>query len=147
MLRAVALVVGMLLAGSIGPAEAAEPEEAPSDTTRQVRSPRRAMLRSLALPGWGQFHNRRVVKGGLIAAAEVGSAVAFFVRRDQINKERVVDAPPRRNIYFFTTLGIVFYSMVDAYVDAHLDGVDWGDVEAGPGEGGVEVKVMFKVRF
>ena len=147
MLRVLALVVGMLMVGSVGPAEAGEPEKAPFDTTRQVRSPRRAMLRSLALPGWGQFYNRRVIKGGLIAAAEVGSAGAFFVRRNQINKERVVGTPPRRNIYFFSTLGIVFYSMVDAYVDAHLDGVDWGDVEVGPGEGGVEVKVMFKVRF
>ena len=140
------LVAGVVFAGSAGPVGAAETGAAP-DTTRQVRSPRRAMLRSLALPGWGQFYNRRVIKGSMIAAAEVGSVAAFFVRRNQINKEWTADAPPRRNIYFFTTLGIVFYSMVDAYVDAHLDGVDWGGVEAGVGEGGAGMKVVLRVRF
>ena len=147
MLKILALVGGMLLAGWIGPAEAGEPEPAPTDTTRQVPSPRKVMLRSLALPGWGQFHNRRLIKGSLIAAAEVGSAVAFFVRRNQMNKERAVDAPPGRNIYLFTTFGIVFYSMVDAYVDAHLDAVDWGEVEAGVSEKGMEVRAFLKVRF
>ena len=104
------------------------------------------MLRSLALPGWGQFHNGRVIKGGMIAAAEVGSAVAFFVRRHQVG-ENLEDGTTRRNLYLFTTIGIVFYSMVDAYVDAHLDGVDWGKVEVGAGEEGMGVRARVELRF
>ena len=105
------------------------------------------MLRSLALPGWGQFYNGRTVKGGLVAAAEVGSVVAFFVRRDQIHRETPPGSIPKRNLYFFTTIGILLYSMVDAYVDAHLDTVDWGKVQVEPGEGGVEIRAVFEVSF
>ncbi len=144
------LRLGLLLAALTvawsGSCKADETAGAQPDTTKSVSSPRKAMLRSLALPGWGQFHNGRFVKGTMIAAAEVGSAVAFFVRRHQIG-DGPEDGTERRNLYLFTTIGIVFYSMVDAYVDAHLDGVDWGAVEVGRGEGGVEVRGRVEVRF
>jgi hypothetical protein len=91
------------------------------------------MLRSLALPGWGQFYNRRPVKGALIAAAETASAAAFFVRRRQLADEVVpAGQAPKRNLFLLTTIGVLFYSAVDAFVDAHLDGVNWGAVRAGP---------------
>ena len=100
------------------------------------------MIRSLVAPGWGQFYNGKKLKGALIATAEVGSAVAFFVRRDQLKDEiRLPGAPPKRNLYLFTTLGVIFYSVIDAFVDAHLDGVDWGDLEVGPEESGLTVQL------
>ena len=91
------------------------------------------MVRSLALPGWGQFYNGKKFKGTLVAAAEVGSAVAFFVRRDHLNKEvPVAGQPPKRNFFLLSTVGVVFYSVVDAFVDAHLDGFDWGQLTYQP---------------
>ncbi|MBS12157.1 MAG: hypothetical protein CME19_11220 [Gemmatimonadetes bacterium] len=97
------------------------------------RSPTKAMVRSLVLPGWGQFYSGKKVKGTLVAAAEVGSVVAFFVRRDQINREiRPVGQAPKRNFYLLSTIGIVFYSVVDAFVDAHLDNFDWGELSYSP---------------
>ena len=143
---AVAILIGVWSGPSGAEVEEARVDTAQVDTARSVTSPRRAMLRSLALPGWGQFHNGRYIKGSIIAAAEVGSAVAFFVRRHQIGDDPE-DGTRRRNLYLFTTLGIVFYSMVDAFVDAHLDGVDWGTVEVGKGEGGVEVRARVDLRF
>ena len=102
-------------------------------TEQEAKSPTKAMVRSIALPGWGQFYNGKKFKGILVATAEVGSAVAFFVRRDQINKEiRPVGQPPKRNFFLISTLGIVFYSVVDAFVDAHLDGFDWGQLSYEP---------------
>ena len=91
---------------------------------------RGAVLRSIALPGWGQFYNGKRAKGVVIATAEVASAVAYVARRQQIKDIQ------ERNIYFFTTIGIVLYSMADAYVDAHLSRVDWAEVEAGVDEKG-----------
>lgn len=106
--------------------------DSPTKSAPQVKanSPTRAMIRSLALPGWGQFYNGKKLKGSLIAVAEVSSAVAFFVRRDQINDEiPVAGQPPKRNFFLLSTIGVVFYSVVDAFVDAHLDGFDWGQLE------------------
>jgi len=115
-------------------------EEMAVDSTRVVNVPRRAMLRSLVLPGWGQFYNGKKIKGGVIAAVELGSAVAYFVRRDQLRSV----GSSERNVYFFTTIGVVLYAMADAYVDAYLDRVDWAEVEMGVGHDGA---AQFRVRF
>jgi hypothetical protein len=130
-------VLGFLVFGSHQSSGAVE-----ADSTKVVNIPRRAMLRSLALPGWGQFYNKKKIKGGIIAAVEVGSAVAYFVKRDRLRSL----ASAERNVYFFSTIGIVLYSMADAYVDAYLDGVNWAEVEVGVGnEGGAQFRVKFKL--
>ena len=103
---------------------------------------RGAVLRSVVLPGWGQFYNGKRVKGSVIATAEVASAIAWVVRRKQI-KDRGIQA---RNIYLFSTIGIVLYSIADAYVDAHLSRVDWAEIEAGVDENGA-AKLRLKVAF
>lgn len=132
-------VLGFLVFGSDQPIGAAEGQ---TDSTQVVNVPRRAMLRSLALPGWGQFYNKKKIKGSVIAAAEIGSVVAYFVKRDRLRSV----ASAERNVYFFSTIGIVLYSMADAYVDAYLDGVNWAEVEVGVGnEGGAQFRVKFKL--
>ena len=101
------------------------------------------MIRSLLVPGLGQFYNGKKIKGTLVAVAEIGSVVAFFVRRDQINQEvRQPGETPKRNVYLFTTLGVVFYSVVDAFVDAHLDDFDWGQLEYRPDSRSVTLKLQ-----
>jgi hypothetical protein len=132
-------VLGFLL---FVPNESVLAADVPADSTKIVNIPRRAMLRSLVLPGWGQFYNKKKVKGGVIVAAEVGSVVAYFVKRDRLRSLGSSD----RNVYFFSTIGVVLYSMADAYVDAYLDGVDWAEVEIGIGnEGGAQFRVRFKL--
>ena len=111
----------------------------PKEEKGRVRG---AVLRSVVLPGWGQFYNGKHVKGSVIATAEVASAIAWVVRREQI-KDRGIQA---RNIYLFSTIGIVLYSIADAYVDAHLSRVDWAEIEAGVDENGA-AKLRLKVAF
>ena len=119
------------------PCFGAEPDSTVVDSAAGrylAKSAAKAMTRSLLLPGWGQFYNGKRFKGTLIAAAEVGSVVALFVRRDQINNEsRPAGQAPKRNFFVLSTIGIVFYSVVDAFVDAHLDDFDWGQLSYGPG--------------
>ena len=130
-------VVRSLLSALCVAAFVASGTDAQSDSTRvepqEKKSPTGAMIRSLLVPGWGQFYNGKPIKGTIVAAAEVGSVVAFFVRRDQINSEvRPVGQAPKRNFYLISSLGIVFYSVVDAFVDAHLDEFDWGQLTYRP---------------
>lgn len=123
------LTLGLFTALSISlasPCDSAEP-----DSTQQgiPKSPSGAAWRSLALPGWGQFYNGKKIKGSILAAAELGSVAAYFVRRDQLNDEFVVPGGRgRRNEYVFVVAGVIFYNVVDAFVDAHLDVVDWGEL-------------------
>ncbi|MCH2663112.1 DUF5683 domain-containing protein [bacterium] len=96
---------------------------------KEAKSPTKAMIRSALIPGGGQFYNEKPVKGILVAAAEIGSVAAFFVRRNQINDEIILPGQaPKRNIFLFSTIGVVFFSVVDAFVDAHLDSFDWGQL-------------------
>lgn len=141
-----AFVAGMAILACAVPASAARPDSSAVDSIRETRAARGAMLRSLALPGWGQFYNRRPIKGSIIAAAQVSSAAAFFVRRSQLNQRRSTDASPERNIFLYTTIGLILFSMGDAYVDAHLDQVDWG-APHGSGEEGLEFRIRFRIRF
>lgn len=124
----------------------AQPDSTQIDSVARVKkSPTGAMARSLAIPGWGQFYNGKKVKGTIVATAEVASVVAFFVRRNQINDEAVpLGQPPRRNFYLLSTIGLVFYSVVDAFVDAHLDDFDWGQLEYRPDQRSVTLKLQRK---
>ena len=144
--KIMALAAGMALSAWCPPAAAEGPDSTVVDSILETRPPRGAMLRSLALPGWGQFYNRRTIKGSVIAAAQVSSTVAFFVRRGQLNRRPLADAPSERNIFLYTTIGLILFSMGDAYVDAHLDQVDWGEPH-GSGEEGLEFRMRFRIRF
>lgn len=144
--RILAFVAGMVILTWVVPAAAESPDSSAVDSIRETRAARSAMLRSLALPGWGQFYNHRPIKGSLIAAAQVSSTAAFFVRRSQLNQRRSTDASPERNIFLYTTIGLILFSMGDAYVDAHLDQVDWG-APHGSGEEGLEFRIRFRIRF
>lgn len=144
--KILAFAAGMAIFAGAVPASAGSPDSSSADSIRENRTARGAMVRSLALPGWGQFYNGRPIKGSIIAAAQVSSAAAFFVRRSQLNQRRSTDASPERNIFLYTTIGLILFSMGDAYVDAHLDQVDWGTPH-GPGDEGLEFRLLFRIRF
>ena len=123
------LLVTSVFLSLVSPTYSAEP-----DSTRQAvpKSPSGAALRSLTLPGWGQFYNGKKIKGTILAAAEMGSVAAYFVRRDQLKDEFVLPGGRgSRNGFVFVIAGVIFYNVVDAFVDAHLDVVDWGELSVG----------------
>lgn len=101
-----------------------------------------ALLRSVAVPGWGQFYNRRYIKAGVVFIAE-----SFFIyeaarwwKKTEDQYDKVLLTPEDQDQFYQFQLyksyrgtrddylwlvGItVFVSMFDAYVDAHLAGFD-----------------------
>ncbi|NOY58007.1 MAG: hypothetical protein GXO75_03605 [Calditrichaeota bacterium] len=100
-----------------------QPDSVTADSSK-TKSPRGAMLRSVFVPGWGQFYNGKWFKGILIAGTEIG-LVANAVIQNQyavhsttlLEKEFYVN---NRNLSFWWLAGAILYSAVDAYVDAQL---------------------------
>lgn len=102
------------------------------------RSPMGALLRSVAVPGWGQFYNRKYVKSAVVFGVE-----SFFIiksvqwwKKTEDQYDLVLQTESgrdfttylnyrdRRNDFLWLTGLSVFISMFDAYVDAHLSGFD-----------------------
>jgi len=95
----------------------------------EYKSPQKAVILSALLPGGGQFYTSHYIKGGVIAFGEFFSlSKAYFLYRDSKNYQE--DSSERDSLmresfsYAFWFLGIWFYSMLDAYVDAHLYNFD-----------------------
>ncbi len=109
---------------------------------RKKHSPTGALLRSLVVPGWGQLYNDKYIKAGIIAGLETFLIyqTAYYWERTStyedlytsdtndvsrydkfLQYDRYRDLR-NQHIWF---LGItVFYSIFDAYVDAHLKNFD-----------------------
>lgn len=86
-----------------------------------------------------------------MAAAYAASLAGIVVRQRQLDREArqpgFDPAQPRRNAFIFTTLGLMFYSAVDAYVDAHLGKDDRAFIAlAATGDGGLEMCWIFRIR-
>jgi hypothetical protein len=117
----------------------------------KTKSPTKALLRSVALPGWGQFYNEKYFKSALIFGVETTYIIlaADQWRKTSFHKKNFQNAFPyspeqyyefdlykyhrdQRNLYLWVVTGIVFLSMFDAYVDAHLydfDKIQMKDLE------------------
>jgi len=143
---------GFLLAqqGSVEDSTATQP--------LKTKNPTGALLRSLALPGWGQLYNEQYIKSALVLAAEgllVAGAIVEHQRaeddhavyEDLSRSDAVREAAwlrysrrvDKRNAYLWYYAGFKFLSLIDAYVDAHLYHFDEGpfgvEVRDGPEEG------------
>ncbi len=115
---------------------------------RKRRSPTGALWRSFAVPGWGQIYNDRYVKAGAIMAAEAGTlfkavdnyvASRKYLREARAATDRKIkyEKYARHDDYIVETefwgwlfVGALSYSMIDAYVDAHLADWDVSDLPA-----------------
>ncbi len=141
-------------------AEAPLPATVPaaSSGTYGTRSPMGALMRSAAIPGWGQFYNDRPVKGILLGAVELG-LLALFLKEysvaedaredflesgDPLDEERYETHRERRLNLIWITAASWLYGMMDAYVDAHLFAFEEENSVFGR-EAGIGVSVL--VRF
>ena len=111
------------------------------------QSPTGIMFRSLVVPGWGQATNHAWVKAALVAGGE--TALIASIVQDTRKLDSLDPADPQyastydnrqRNTWWLG--GLVFLSMVDAYVDAHLKGFD---VQLGPEPKDSELRVAARV--
>lgn len=105
-----------------------------------LQNPTGALFKSMVIPGWGQLGNRKYVKAAFFASFDVWmilkaldhkkkaadlrsqfeSAIDVDIRNEYYNlyqQERT-----RRNKYTWYAVIISFFSMFDAYVDAHMSG-------------------------
>jgi len=150
-----------LLAGSPAGAQTAPRRAA----TRPDSIPHRAkpfsvMLRSAAVPGWGQVYNHKIVKAAAVVGVEgflVFGALQELKRQNQaLDREAailgaggdvtdpaytqaVLDESTHRNrkiSYIWFGIAAHLLSMADAYVDAHLASFD---ADFGPPESAVDV--------
>jgi hypothetical protein len=142
----------------------------PPDTSFERKSPTGALLRSVAFPGWGQFYNKKYFKGVVVFGAETTFITLAAIEWRRMNKHKKnfqnPDHPDRlwefeqfefyedqRNLYLWITSGIIFLSMFDAYVDAHLFNFDREkvrdlSVSLIPTENaGSEVRIALLIRF
>ena len=153
--------------------ESAAPTISQPDTLLEEKSPTGALLRSVAFPGWGQFYNRKYFKSVVVFGAETTFITLAAIEWGRMNKHKKNFENPgqpdryyrywefeqfqfyedRRNLFLWITAGIVFLSMFDAYVDAHLYNFDREEVrdlsislvpEAG---GGSDVRLLLSIRF
>jgi len=112
-----------------------------------------AMIRSAIIPGWGQVYSGHYIKAGLIFAVESGlviSAINENRKADDVYEtdyEAYLDRIDRRNTLIWCTAGVIVYSMVDAYVDAHLFGFDEDQVSLGLESGATMGEVRLVLRL
>ncbi len=107
-------------------------EPAVVDTTAQdttvYKDPTGAMLRSLLVPGWGQFYNGKWFKGLLVAGTEIGLGINAYIlnqwAQEATSEEYRLFYLENRNLSFWLLGATILYSMADAYVDAHLYNFD-----------------------
>jgi len=111
------------------------------DTLLKNKSPTGALLRSVVFPGGGQFYNGKYLKGVTVFGVETTFLTLAIVEWRRMNiHQRNFQNPEhpdryrefeqfkfyedRRNLFLWITAGVVFLSMFDAYVDAHLYNFD-----------------------
>jgi len=126
-------------------------------TVVKRKNPTGALFRSVFVPGWGQFYNEKYIKAAIIAGIEIyliNEVYTHWHKADLHEKhfknafnypvyqaeefakyEKELD---RRGNAIWFLAATIFFSMFDAYVDAHLSDFDQTDkafeVYIGPGK-------------
>jgi len=129
-------------------------------------SPFWSSIRSLAFPGWGQLHNGSEIRAAVLFSMQTYFLSRIYVadRRASYYRDRANDPEPawdrdellaryddlrdtRGDMVWWSAI-LALYSVIDAYVDAHMVGFDEGvdEVErltwtVTPREGGAAVGI------
>mgnify|MGYP000848816538 CR=1 FL=1 len=96
----------------------------------QLKDPKIALKRSLIIPGAGQLYNDQKVKGYALMAGEVLALWSFNENRKKYNNYDDSYANSQehylreRNRFAWIAIGLYFYGVLDAVVEAHLDNFD-----------------------
>ncbi|MCH8284912.1 hypothetical protein IIB79_00105, partial [candidate division KSB1 bacterium] len=96
------------------------------DSLKAGKSPRNAMIRSLFVPGWGQLYNGKKIKSLIIFGVETSVISAIFVQNNRLSDSKTSENRSfyrdERNKFIWWFGGVIIYSVLDAYVDASLQG-------------------------
>jgi len=174
----VAFVVAVLLLAVVAAPARAQPvvgrKPAHADSLPHRAKPFTVMLRSAAIPGWGQLYNHKYVKAGLVVGGEgllVYEALQELKRENQaidrqheilvaggdITDPAYIDASLDQDTHRNRKISWIWFgiaahllSMMDAYVDAHLASfeADFGPPESAVDLGGApRLTLAFRTRF
>lgn len=114
--------------GPVCAGEAISPKAKPDNTARgskaAVKSPVKAVFFSAVFPGGGQIYTRnywRAAGLGTVEASLAGAAMYEVWRMNKATDQAEIDRhfEKQRSLWWWTA-GVGAFSMVDAYVDAHL---------------------------
>ena len=123
--------------------------QAPADSL-QTQAPKKALIRSLLVPGWGQYANGRPFKAlGFGAAAVVLAGRVVAQQRELGRADRrgapdleLEDLAAGRNTRVLLFVANATLAGIDAYVDAQLAGFDVSlEPRVGPGVALLEVRL------
>ena len=141
------------------------------DTLLKSKSPMSALLRSVAFPGWGQCYNHKYMKGVVVFGTETTFITLAAIEWSRANTHKKNFQNPkypyserywefeqfkfyedRRNLFLWITAGVVFLSMFDAYIDAHLYNFDKENVRdlsisLVPEASGNTMRIVLKVKI
>ena len=120
---------------------------------KPLKSTTGAVFRSLAVPGWGQVYTENYWKAGAFFLAEASIAASISWNNDKLLAAKKADNflfeksyRNQRNKLIWWLAGTVLLSMGDAYVDAHMYGLDWSpeiSLDRRGVSGGLAVAIRF----
>ena len=112
-----------------------------AEKSRTIQNPSAALFKSMVVPGWGQVGNKKYIKAGFVIGLESLLFLKWlrFRRKTADARADFEDAPdtePNKtflfnkfqatrndpNLFAWLTGTVIFISMFDAFVDAHLSG-------------------------
>jgi len=136
--------------------------------TRLYQNPTKALFKSMLIPGWGQYGNKKYYKAVVYAALDIwliSNAIKYGGEASDLFKLYESDTTiagrnsyyaqyetkkDSRNKYTWFAVIVSFISMFDAYVDAHLSGFPdkerFGDIDIdirSDSDGGVKAVLQF----
>lgn len=107
-----------------------------TDSVTVEKSPSKAVLYSMLLPGAGQVYNGKYLKAVLVFVAQATMAYQFHRNlriynqwdpdRYELPRNRYRD---KRNKYAWWTAFVYIYNILDALVDSHLSSFDQDEFE------------------
>ena len=98
--------------------------------SEQLKDPKIAMKRSLIFPGAGQLYNDQKIKGSILIAGELFALWSFNENKKKYDNYNGSESHSlnyylrKRNRFAWIAVGLYFYGMLDAVVEAHLDNFD-----------------------
>ena len=103
------------------------------DAARTPIKPKKAMLHSLLIPGWGQLDNGSRKKAALLFVAEIFIIGGYLYENSLVNKGSLSEFErenhrTNRNTYVIYWFVSKIIGITDAYVDAQLADFDVDDI-------------------
>ncbi len=91
-----------------------------ADSSMVQKSPTKAVVLSLLIPGGGQFYTGNYIKGIIIGGIEILFGYLAYNEHLLAEKSNETYHIEKRNRYLWYMGGTILYSMADAYISAHF---------------------------